>query len=211
MTADAYPLAWPEGWPRTPFHELRDGRSHFGRKDHRETRFTSKRPLTFAEARDNLLEAVDRIGGRDLVLSTNFPLNSLGLPRGDRRRPADEGVAIYFTRKGQPMVMARDAFTRAEENMRSLAMALEAMAQLERHGGSGLAGRAFRGFVALPQPKRPHEVLGCSADASESEIRAAWKRRISQAHPDQGGSDQAAGEVNAARDAMIRALRSERP
>ena len=57
-------------------------------------------------------------------------------------------------------------------------MALEAMAQLERHGGGGIAGRAFAGFVALPAPKRPHEVLGIPADADATAIRSAWRARI---------------------------------
>ena len=63
--------------------------------------------------------------------------------------------------------------------------------------------RAYEGFAALPAPKRPHEVLGITPGASAAEINAAWKARIADAHPDKGGSEAAAAEVNAARDAML--------
>lgn len=205
MGAEAYPLAWPEGWPVTPINGRVDGKGHFGKMEQKAGHtWQSRRPLTFVEARQSLLSSLDKIGARQVTISTNFELNQSGLPRGDRRRPVDEAVAVYFVRKGLPIAMARDKYQRVEENMRSLGMALEAMAQLERHGGSGLAGRAYRGFVALPAPKRPHEVLGVPVDADETSIRKAWRARIAAAHPDQTGTHDAAAEINAARDEMLR-------
>lgn len=202
---EAYPLAWPEGWPRTPVGRRLDGRRHFGRFEEKEGQgYQSKRALTFSEARKSLFTAAAKVKASNLVVSTNFTLNQSGLPHGGRGRPSDEGVAIYFTRGGVALAMARDAYERAEENMRSLAMALEAMAALERHGGSGLAGRAFTGFTALPAPKKAHEILGVSPGASKTEITAAYRARIAGAHPDQGGSHAAAAELNAARDEMLK-------
>ncbi len=205
---DAFPLSWPDGWPRTPPAQQVDGRTRFakGRIGYVGNQWQGKKDLTFGQARDGLLASAAKAGCRSLVLSTNFQLNASGLPSKNRGRPGDEGVAIYFTRGGRPMVMARDAYFRAEENMRSLGLALEAMAQLERHGGAGLAGRAFAGFAALPAPRKPHEILGCAANAAAAEIRAAWKRKIADAHPDQGGGHIEAAEINAARDIMLKAL-----
>ncbi len=49
-------------------------------------------------------------------------------------------------------------------------------------------------------------ILGVPAGADEATVRKAWRAKIADAHPDQSGSHGAAAEVNAARDAMLRAL-----
>ncbi|WP_428155056.1 J domain-containing protein [Brevundimonas sp.] len=46
-------------------------------------------------------------------------------------------------------------------------------------------------------------VLGVRPGASEAEVRAAWKRAMSRAHPDQGGTEGLAIRVNAARDRLL--------
>lgn len=48
----------------------------------------------------------------------------------------------------------------------------------------------------------PFDVLGVDPDADEGEILAAYRRRIKQAHPDQGGSVEKFQRVQAAYDAM---------
>ena len=126
------------------------------------------------------------------------------MPVDQGRRPEDQGVAIYFERNGKPYVIACDRFRDAEGNMRSMALALDAMRQLERHGGGVMMEKAFSGFIALPAPPKPHQVLGIAPDASTAEIRAAWRRQIAEHHPDQGGSEARAAELNAARDAMLK-------
>lgn len=47
-------------------------------------------------------------------------------------------------------------------------------------------------------------VLGVGSGASEAEIRAAWKRAMGRAHPDQGGTEGLAMRVNAARDRLLK-------
>jgi hypothetical protein len=47
-------------------------------------------------------------------------------------------------------------------------------------------------------------ILGVSADASKAEINAAWKRVMTRAHPDQGGTEGLAARVNAARDHLLK-------
>lgn len=198
---EAYPLAWPDGWPRTPEADRKDGRSSFKRPGAR----WAREPWTFTAARDALLEEVWRHRPTSVVLSSNFQPGKNGPVEG-RRRPDDEGVAVYFQRNGKPYVMASDRYHDAEGNMRSLTLALEAMRQLERHGGGTMMERAYEGFAALPAPKRPHEILGVRADATEAEIKAAWRVRIADHHPDRGGTQAGASEVNAARDAMLKGL-----
>ena len=44
---------------------------------------------------------------------------------------------------------------------------------------------------------------GVRQGADEAEIRAAWKRAMARAHPDQGGTEGLATRVNAARDRLL--------
>lgn len=199
----SYPLAWPEGWPRTPAHARQDSKYRFTRGSG-----IDRRLWTFAAARDGLSDELGRIKARNVVLSTNFELRLDGQPSARAGNPHDQGIAVYFVLKGRPMVMACDMHLRAEENMRSLTLALEAMRQLERHGGGIMTEKAFSGFIALPAPPKPHEILGISAIATAEEIQRAHRIMIRTAHPDQGGSPDAAAKVNAARDDMLKALQA---
>ena len=207
----AYPLQWPEGWPRTPAHQRQDSKSRFkrtGRWNASQSKF-----WTFAEARDALGEELDRLGARSVVLSTNYELRLDGQPSAKAGNPDDRGIAVYFMFKGRQMVMACDMHIRAEENMRSLALAIEAMRQLERHGGGVMMERAFEGFAALPAPGAAHSqqwwiVLQVEQTATEAEIQSAFRRRAAELHPDKpGGSAAAMSELNVARDQALKAVR----
>ena len=126
----AHPLTWPEGWPRTPAHKQERG-TQFRQRD-----MGWSKPVTFATARDKLYDELQRLGATHPVVSTNHPLDRYGVPTESKRSVADEGVAIYFQLNGKPMAMACDRFDNAAANMRSLVgLAIEAMRQLERHGG----------------------------------------------------------------------------
>jgi hypothetical protein len=47
-------------------------------------------------------------------------------------------------------------------------------------------------------------ILGVGADASASEIQAAYARLMRLAHPDKGGTDGLAAQLNAARDRLLK-------
>lgn len=202
----AFPLAWPEGWPRTPPMKQVDGRYHFKKLSFRDGQ---RKPYTFAEARDALVAELGKMTRGAVVISTNYQISaSTGLPRADRRAPEDTGVAIYFTRNGKPLAMACDRYQRAEENMNSLRLALEAMRQLERHGGGLMAEKAFTGFAALPAPKTCWEILGLGTGngATAADVRRAWRDLAASAHPDTGGSNAAMADLNKARDDALRII-----
>lgn len=113
-------------------------------------------------------------------------------------------VAVYFTLGERPMVMASDKFDFAAANIRSLSLAIEAMRQLERHGGGMMMERAFNGFVALPAPASPWDLLGQNPSTSEAEIEAAYRRKAMAAHPDRpGGSHEAMMRLNEAQAATL--------
>ncbi|RYG01671.1 MAG: molecular chaperone DnaJ [Caulobacteraceae bacterium] len=47
-------------------------------------------------------------------------------------------------------------------------------------------------------------VLGVPSDATAAEINVAWKRLMTRAHPDQGGTQGLAARLNAARDHLLK-------
>lgn len=202
--ADAFPLAWPDGWPRTTPVEWKNGATAFKRQVDN-GRYKSAQPWTFAAARDALMDEIWKHQPTSVVLSTNFQPGKHG-PQEGRRRPTDEGVAVYFQRKGRPYVMACDRYADAEGNMRSLALALEAMRQLERHGGGVMMERAYEGFAALPAPPNCWEVLGLSPAANTADVDEAFRRLAKTAHPDRGGSNALMAQLTEAKTNAVRLI-----
>lgn len=55
-----------------------------------------------------------------------------------------------------------------------------------------------------PAPARAAaRLLGVPADAGSDVVRDAWRRAMARAHPDAGGSDEAARALTAARDLLV--------
>lgn len=116
---EAYPLCWPIGQKRTANPTY----SRFG--EH-----------TLTQATKFLLQEVDRMKGTNLVISSNIPLNKNGEPRADylKKQIPDKGVAVYFTRNKQQVVLACDRWDNVEDNIWAIACSIEAMRSLERWG-----------------------------------------------------------------------------
>ena len=192
MIIPAFPLQWPAGWKRTgPAQRIR---AKFGKR--RGEPYKSQ--LSVADAVKRVRLELQRIGvpDHDLVVSTNVPLRLDGWPRSDRE-PSDPGVAIYWRdskKEGWPQrCMAIDLYDRVADNLAAVAATLEALRAVERHGGAEILDRTFTGFTAIEAPKDVDhwsDILDCDRHASTSEVRAAFLRARSAAHPDkqQGGS-----------------------
>lgn len=151
----------------------------------------------------NVQNEVHALGGSDLVISSNLPLRADGEPM---RRPGyigDMGVAVYFTYKKRPMCFACDRWNEVNDNMQSIAKTIEALRGIERWGTGQMVEQAFTGFVSLPAPEQPWQVLGVSSHATRDEIEDAYRRLASQHHPDKGGDTHQMARINAARDALL--------
>ena len=188
--ADAYPLTWPQGWPRS--------------KSPRRSQFSG----TFAKMRDELMREIKLLGGTYAVLSTNVALRRDGLPYANLAEPSDRGVAVYFLRNGKQMVFACDKWDRVKDNVRAIQKTIEAIRGVERWGASEMMERAFQAFEALPAPKSGHwaDVLGVSRSATRDDVEAAYRKKAKTAHPDTGGSVEAMQKLSEAREAALRAL-----
>ncbi|HKI74985.1 MAG TPA: hypothetical protein VJ998_10090 [Pseudomonadales bacterium] len=186
---EAYPLQWPEGWPRTPSDQID----------------SSRFKVTPDAARRGMLEEIRRLVGHwiyrreDVIVSTNLRLRQDGEPYAAQRQPEDRGVAVYFQYKDRPMVFACDRWDQIHDNMHAIAKTIEALRGIERWGASDMLERAFTGFIALEHiPTAPWEkVLQLGERNGESNgdwlAKAERQYRIlrKDAHPDHGGSTQA--------------------
>ena len=188
-----YPLAWPAGKPRTSWGRRKAGKF-----------VENEKPITRVGAIRRLEAELTRLGGVYGLISSDLVLRQDGQPHLGKGEPSDPGACFYFQLKGKPYAMACDTYTTLAQNIAAIANHIAATRAIERYGVAS-AAETLSVFQALPAPKRPHEILGVPHGASETEVRAAWRKQIAQHHPDQGGSDTHAAELNAARDAMLRA------
>lgn len=53
---------------------------------------------------------------------------------------------------------------------------------------------------------RARSVLGITAEADQAAINSAWRSRLTEHHPDRGGDEQLAGQINRARDILLEEL-----
>jgi hypothetical protein len=186
-TPSAYPLAWPGGYPRT------------------ERPQASKFNVTLHKAMTDLEGALRLFGSdtgkkvSDVIISSNVTLG--------QSRPADPGVAVYFTWDGEQRCIAVDRYTKVEDNVRAIYYVLEARRTEMRHGGLTIVRAAFKGFTALPAPEDWRTVLGLTGqNVTPDEIKRVYRQLAKSAHPDSGGSEAAMARLTAARDAALSAV-----
>lgn len=181
-----YPLAWPIGRPRASSRE----RSQF--------------KVTQAAAVQDLAYEVDRMGGSQMVITTNVELRKDGMPRGDRPPPRDPGVAVYFIYKKKPMCFACDRWLSIGENISAIGQTVGALRGIERWGSGSMIEQAMQGFTALPAPEQAWQVLGVKHDASRQEIETAYRTLSARWHPDKAdGDEQRMMRINRARDQLL--------
>lgn len=198
--AMASPLHWPAGRPRTPRHQRKRNALWKG--------------STVSTASAEIELEVERMGGTELVVSTNLALRIDGFPRSGQPEPDDGGAAVYFVRKGKRIALACDRWLSVRENLRAIGMHLAAIRGQERWG-VGTLDEAFAGYQALPEPGAPlswWEVLGIdgmvlqhlrssSVEARGALLAGIYRARARKAHPDSGGTHEAFVELQKAYEA----------
>lgn len=194
----AYPLQWPEGYPRTAQYARR--------------RAPYKVPPGKAIA--DLVWTLTKLGAdrRKIIISTNVPVRGDGLPYATTSRVDDPGVAVYWTtvKFGEKSV-ACDKWDSTDANIRALGLGLEGLRAMERAGATQIFDRAFQSFGALPAASvapvtRPWwEVLDLPEAVAKvlslQMVEARYRELAAAAHPDKlNGSQEAFVELGIARD-----------
>lgn len=78
---------------------------------------------------------------------TERDIRNDGWPRNDAR-PATPAVAVYLDSRHGDLRYACDTFVHWQDNVRAVALALEALRKVERYGVGG-RGEQYRGWLAL--------------------------------------------------------------
>ncbi len=202
-------------WPRTPTRERTRAR--------------------FSDDYGKTLALLDRelrqLKARDVVVLADCAASDLrrdgSLRAGCRLR--SPGIVLCFTGKHGPVRMPCDRYDDWRDNLRAIAVSLEALRAVDRHGVT-TSGEQYRGWSALPPAiEMPTSEFTSAEDAAEFLMRTAWGERdrwqcmvvdvvslveclalvyrdaARKAHPDQGGSNELMAKVNRAKEFFARA------
>lgn len=190
-------IDWPAGWDRTPAAERT-----------RNNRFDT----SLRKSIDDLVDELERVGVDDWRLSTGAEHQQRNprYPYADAN-PDDPGAVIRWTMDGGQYAVACDAYSRLRDNVRTLYLYVREKRKMEDRpvetGESEFAnarlppGDEDTEVVAGEPPA--HVVLGVDRDADRDEIKAAYRERSKETHPDNGGSDEAFKRVGRAKEAML--------
>lgn len=188
---EAYPLYWPEGWPRT---------------DPRRRKGSRFEPGNLAAESRRLRDELVRLGATHVVISTDVPLRRDGLPYTGGQ-PTDSGVAVYFMLDERQQCIPCDRWATVEENARAIWKSIEALRGLDRWGAKSFVDAAFKGFEALPEPGTTHWRSTLRSDVKTVEdAEQRYREMARRSHPDSpGGSHEMMADLNRA----IKAARDE--
>lgn len=117
-------------------------------------------------------------------------------------RPDHPGVMVVTDSKHGDLRYATDVFTHWQDNLRAIALGLEALRKVDRYGITR-GGEQYRGFAALPAPSSDasthmtrDEAVGLLAsfadmpwDDDRATRKAIIRRARAAAHPDRFGGD----------------------
>ncbi len=129
---------------------------------------------------------IDRLDGTDVVFGIGLRERDVrldGQPRADARPIGHPGVEISFNSKFGRLVYATDQFDDWQDNVRAIALSLEALRAVDRYGVSR-RGQQYAGWAQL-SAGGPDAVRGKVL----VERAGGLKQAMLLHHPDRGGKD----------------------
>lgn len=142
-----------------------------------------------------------------------------------RAQPASPAVKVAFESRHGPLTYGCDRFSDWQDNVRAIALSLEALRKVERYGVAG-RGEQYRGWVAIEAaaakmtrhqaaefiagwayPEHTADQLTVAAGAllrDHPALTGAHRLAAQRAHPDKpGGDHDTMARLNAARDLIL--------
>jgi len=177
---ESFPLQWPAGWSKCSFRKFAAFKS---------TNVTNK-----------LLTELRRLKATNIVISSNmatYRKGNIEIPYANQNI-TDPGVAVYFTKDGKQQCIPCDKWKTIDQNIRAIALTIEALRGIDRWGAKEMVDAAFSGFKALPGPddintvpiKTAREIIGVSSDCVDLEyIKFKYRNKAKELHPDSPTGD----------------------
>lgn len=161
-------------------------------------------------------------GRVEVVLQLDLPESKIrndGLPYSNAGDPGHPGIIVSFTSKWGPLRYLTDEFKGWKNNLRAVALSLEALRKVDRYGVSH-DGEQYRGYRMLGDgsdttlgldsfsPEEAARILGDGAGRTPghwADLLEAWnvvestyRMAAKKLHPDAGGTDEAFALANLA-------------
>lgn len=180
---------------------------------------------------DLLEREVEMLGSREVVLQLGVAETDIRIDGWIRAnaRPSHPGAIVSFESRHGPLRYSTDRFLHWQDNVRAIALGLEALRKVDRYG-IARGGEQYRGWNALP-PGTPmpaaqmtveaaaellaataNEAFGdewCNprslivADDRADMVRGAYRDAVRIAHPDAGGDPELFRRLTEARDLLV--------
>ena len=160
----------------------------------------------YAMTLDLLETELGHLRAKDILIQAYFcreDIRNDGWPRSNAR-PQKPGVVVTFHKGGAAMSFPCDRFDGWEDNLRAIALSLQALRMVDRYGVTG-NNEQYRGFAALP-PKSDtraaalqflNRVTGLPVPQIQSDPQGAYRLAARACHPDTGGSSSQFHELQA--------------
>lgn len=178
--------------------------------------FSAKWPST----QDVIDREIHALGGRSWILQLDVADSQLRRDGGLRAdaRTASPAVRVVFDSRHGTLTYACDRYTTWQDNVRAIALSLEALRKVDRYGVAK-TGEQYRGWTEIAA--RPAEMsreqaaeflahwagLGTSLGLFEgypNAVQAAYRVAAKRCHPDVSGDDgDTMARLNTARDRLL--------
>jgi hypothetical protein len=187
-------VEWPADFERTPDR----GRE----KNHRFD-------VSLSQAFDELEAELDRLDVDDYRYSFDAQARQTDGRPYSRANPDDPAFVLRWSMDGQQFAVACDHWASLRDNVRSVGLYVREKRKMENRpvttGESEFANArlpsADEGTVTGEPPA--HVVLDISPEASDDEIRAAYRERLKDVHPDVGGDPEQFKRVQRAKERLL--------
>jgi hypothetical protein len=172
----------------------------YGRRQRSRFASTYKQTLTLLE------RELSHLNAKQIVIQTYHferDIRQDGMPRADARVPSEPGVILSFNSKHGPLSYPCDTFDKWQDNLRAIALALEALRTVDRYGVTK-TGEQYKGWKALPAAAAVDKEMteGDAVQwislhsgertahimASQEKLNDAYRKAGRKLHPEAGGS-----------------------
>lgn len=173
---------------------------------HRDSPFRS----SWTDTEQLLIREAGAIQGRNLVVEVDVAESQIRLDGRlyARAQAATPAVRVALESKHGPLTYATDRFWTWQDNVRAIALGLEALRKVDRYGIAE-RGEQYAGWKALPASRampashmtaadeawsiigsyQPLPIATFRVEACTDEIRAAYRRALAANHPDRRDGD----------------------
>lgn len=184
-------------WPYPPTKPHRDAKFKVRRKG--ADGYTRQVRTPWDQTLRDLEYEIVQLIGKNVLFGVGLSARDIrldGKPRADARQFNHPGVEISFDSRFGRLTYATDEFNDWQDNVRAIALSLEALRAVDRYGVSK-RGQQYAGWAQLaaggPDPERGRVLV----ERAESMAKAMF-----QYHPDHGGDERDMVDVLAFRDQL---------